>query len=74
MLVGAAPVQQNERAGRLAVRFADAVHELTRDVGFDVDEPLESLGQALMLPLQHEPRRAQLERALTAIINPRAPA
>jgi glyoxalase family protein len=43
----------------------------TRDVGFTVDEPLESLGQALMLPPQHEPRRAVLERALTPISNPR---
>jgi glyoxalase family protein len=43
----------------------------TRDVGFDIDEPLASLGQALMLPPQYEPRRAQLELALTPIVNPR---
>jgi glyoxalase family protein len=44
----------------------------TRDVGFDVDEPLESLGEALMLPPQHEARREQLVRRLTPITNPRA--
>lgn len=32
--------------------------------GFDVDEPLESLGEALKLPPQHEPRRASIEAAL----------
>ncbi len=43
----------------------------TRDIGFDVDEPFASLGQGLMLPPQHEPRRAELELALTPISNPR---
>ncbi|MEY2441067.1 MAG: glyoxalase family protein [bacterium] len=43
----------------------------SRDVGFDVDEPLESLGQRLMLPPQYEARRAQLQAALTPITNPR---
>ena len=32
--------------------------------GFAVDEPAESLGQALKLPAQYEPMRAQIERAL----------
>lgn len=32
--------------------------------GFAVDEPVETLGQGLMLPPQHEPLRAQLERTL----------
>ena len=32
----------------------------TRDVGFDIDEPLESLGHGLMLPPQYESRREQL--------------
>jgi glyoxalase family protein len=39
----------------------------TRDIGFDVDEPLESLGRALKLPSQHEHLRAQLEQALTPL-------
>jgi len=48
------------------------LHELaTRDVGFTVDEPLESLGHGLMLPAPRESRRAQLERELTPITNPR---
>jgi glyoxalase family protein len=43
----------------------------SRDVGFDVDEPLQTLGQALMLPPQYEARREQLEERLTPITNPR---
>jgi len=39
----------------------------TRDVGFDVDEPLETLGQALKLPPQHEHLRARLERTLVPL-------
>ena len=46
----------------------------TRDVGFDVDEPLESLGHGLMLPPQYESRREQLVARLTPITNPRSPA
>ncbi len=45
-----------------------------RDVGFDVDEPLESLGEALMLRPQDEARRAQLVQRLTPVTNPRSPA
>jgi glyoxalase family protein len=43
----------------------------SRDIGFDYDEPLESLGQALKLPPQYESQRAALERALTPLTNPR---
>jgi glyoxalase family protein len=39
----------------------------SRDIGFDVDEPRETLGEALMLPPQHEHLRAQLEQALTPL-------
>jgi len=46
----------------------------SRDIGFDVDEPRETLGEALTLPPQHEARRAELERRLTPIANPRASA
>jgi glyoxalase family protein len=45
----------------------------TRDIGFEYDEPLESLGEALKLPPQYEARRAELERALTPLASPRAP-
>jgi glyoxalase family protein len=43
----------------------------TRDVGFTVDEPPESLGEELKLPPQHEPDRARIEALLTPIANPR---
>jgi glyoxalase family protein len=43
----------------------------SRDIGFDVDEPRESLGESLKLPPQYEDRRAELEQALTPIVNPR---
>jgi glyoxalase family protein len=39
----------------------------SRDIGFDVDEPRETLGQALKLPPQHEHLRAQLEQTLTPL-------
>ena len=39
----------------------------TRDIGFDVDEPAESLGSELKLPAQHEPLRATLEQTLTPL-------
>ncbi len=46
----------------------------TRDIGFAVDEPPESLGEALKLPPQYEGRRAQIEPLLTPLVNPRAAA
>jgi glyoxalase family protein len=42
----------------------------TRDVGFDVDEPLEHLGEKLVLPPQHEHLRAVLEQKLTPLPPP----
>ena len=39
----------------------------SRDIGFTYDEPLESLGQALKLPPQHEHLREQLEQTLTPL-------
>jgi glyoxalase family protein len=44
----------------------------SRDIGFEYDEPLESLGESLKLPPQYESRRSALERALTPLTNPRA--
>ena len=44
----------------------------TPSPGFAVDEPAESLGEALLLPPQHEHLRPRLEQALTPIANPRA--
>ena len=46
----------------------------SRDIGFDVDEPAESLGQDLKLPPQYEAHRAQLVEILTPLPNPRAEA
>ena len=43
----------------------------SRDIGFDYDEPLESLGHDLKLPPQYESHRAQLEQVLTPLVNPR---
>jgi glyoxalase family protein len=44
----------------------------TRDIGFDVDEPAESLGEALMLPPQYEARRDDIAGRLTPLTNPRS--
>jgi glyoxalase family protein len=46
----------------------------SRDIGFDYDEPVETLGEALKLPPQYEGHREQLERVLTPLTNPRAAA
>jgi glyoxalase family protein len=42
--------------------------------GFDVDEPLESLGQELSLPPNYRHLRDELEKALTPLPDPRAEA
>jgi glyoxalase family protein len=44
----------------------------TLSPGFAIDEDPDHLGEALRLPSQHEHLRAQLERTLTPIVNPRA--
>ncbi|HEY3185938.1 MAG TPA: VOC family protein [Solirubrobacteraceae bacterium] len=43
----------------------------SRDIGFAYDEPVESLGEALKLPPRFESHRAELERRLTPLHNPR---
>ncbi len=43
----------------------------SRDIGFDYDEPRETLGEALKLPPQHERLRPQLEQVLSPLVNPR---
>jgi predicted esterase len=45
----------------------------TTPPGFAVDEPVERLGERLMLPPQYEPRRAQLEAILPPIHLPAPP-
>jgi glyoxalase family protein len=44
----------------------------TTSPGFATDEAPDRLGEALRLPAQHEHLRAQLERTLTPLTNPRA--
>ena len=44
----------------------------TMQPGFTLDEPLERLGEALMLPPQFEPRRAEIEAVLPPIHLPTA--
>jgi glyoxalase family protein len=44
----------------------------SRDIGFHVDEPVETLGKELKLPPQYEQHRAELERILTPLPDPRA--
>jgi len=39
----------------------------TDSPGFDIDEPIERLGERLMLPAQYEPMRARIEAALPPI-------
>lgn len=39
----------------------------SRDVGFDVDEPMDHLGEKLVLPPQHEHLRQHLEKSLTPL-------
>jgi glyoxalase family protein len=46
----------------------------SRDIGFQYDEPLEHLGEALRLPPQYEGLRAELEERLTPLRNPRVAA
>jgi glyoxalase family protein len=44
----------------------------TLSPGFAIDEDPDHLGEELRLPSQHEHLRAQLERVLTPVVNPRA--
>ncbi len=44
----------------------------TNPPGFAIDEPLEHLGEHLMLPRQHEAKRATLERTLPPVTLPNA--
>lgn len=68
---GAHPTQIVDRQYFHSVYFREpggVLFELaTRDIGFDADEPLETLGRALKLPPQHEHLREQLERTLTPL-------
>ena len=73
---GARPTAVIDRQYFHSVYFrppAGVLFELaTRDIGFQVDEAPDHLGEALKLPPQYEDRRAQLEASLTPLTNPRA--
>ena len=68
---GAHPTQIIDRQYFHSVYFREpsgVLFELaSRDIGFDVDEPRETLGEALMLPPQYEQLRPQLEQLLTPL-------
>jgi catechol 2,3-dioxygenase-like lactoylglutathione lyase family enzyme len=73
-LLEALGFEHREAAGAWVAAGAER-HGLVRydppPAGFDVDEPLDTLGAALKLPPQYEDRRAQLEQALTPLGRPR---
>ena len=75
---GAHPTQIIDRQYFHSVYFREpsgVLFELaSRDIGFDFDEPAESLGEALKLPPQYEAHREELEQRLTPLRNPRSPA
>jgi glyoxalase family protein len=68
---GAHPTQIIDRQYFHSVYFREpsgVLFELaSRDIGFAVDEPLETLGHALKLPAQHEHLREHLEHTLTPL-------
>jgi glyoxalase family protein len=41
----------------------------TDNPGFDIDEPVATLGQALKLPAQYEPRRSEIEKVLPPLVH-----
>ncbi len=73
---GAQPTPVIDRTYFRSVYFrepAGVLFELaTLAPGFAVDEPVESLGESLVLPPQHEHLRERLERSLTPVVNPRS--
>ena len=68
---GVAVTPQIDRDYFMAIYFrtpGGVLFEIATDEpGFAVDEPLETLGQSLRLPTQHEHLRASLERELPAL-------
>jgi len=68
---GLNPTEQIDRCYFRSVYFREPsgiLFEIATDQpGFTVDEPLEKLGSAIMLPKWYEPRRAEIEGALTPL-------
>ncbi|MFZ4826556.1 MAG: VOC family protein [Phototrophicaceae bacterium] len=50
--------------------FGHIVELATREPGFAVDEPVETLGQRLQLPAMHERLRSKIEAILTPLVVP----
>jgi len=73
---GAVPTEVIDRLYFRSIYFREPSGVLfeiaTLGPGFTVDEPLERLGIELRLPERYESRRAELERQLTPVENPRA--
>ena len=72
---GARPTEVIDRFWFRSIYFREPSGVLfeiaTLGPGFDVDEPLEHLGEKLVLPPRFEPAREQIEAQLTPIENPR---
>jgi predicted esterase/catechol 2,3-dioxygenase-like lactoylglutathione lyase family enzyme len=68
---GLSPTAVIDRNYFFSVYFREPGHVLfelaTSEPGFTVDEPVEALGERLMLPPQYEPQRAELESVLPRI-------
>lgn len=67
--VGVTPIIDRQYFRSIYFRIpGGVVFEIATDTpGFDADEPLESLGEALKLPPQHEPLRSRLESTLVPL-------
>ena len=72
---GARPTEVIDRFWFRSIYFREPSGVLfeiaTLGPGFDADEPLEHLGEKLVLPPRFEPAREQIEARLTPIENPR---
>lgn len=67
--LGVTPVQDRNYFNAIYFReYGDILFEIATDPpGFVIDEPLEALGEKLMLPKQYEQHRARLEKELEPI-------
>ncbi|MGZ5320023.1 MAG: VOC family protein [Solirubrobacterales bacterium] len=75
---GARPTQVIDRFWFRSIYFRERSGVLfeiaTLGPGFGVDEPMESLGEKLVLPPDYEPLREKIEATVTPIVNPRTAA
>ncbi len=75
---GARPTQVIDRFWFRSIYFREPSGVLfeiaTLGPGFGVDEPMESLGEKLVLPPDYEPLREKIEATVTPIVNPRTAA